>query len=161
MKRSIVPGEEKTRFAPRVNPEQVEEGHVLAPKFDADGLVTCVVSDAWSGELLMVAHMNAEALARTIETAEAWYYSRSRQSLWRKGEQSGHTQRVVEMRVDCDQDAIWIRVEQAGAGACHTGRTSCFYRSVRLKDPVETAVVLDFTEDRAFDPDAVYAKKDD
>jgi phosphoribosyl-AMP cyclohydrolase len=158
MKRPIGPGEDKARFSPRVNKDQVEEGQVLAPKFDADGLVTCVVTDAWSGEVLMVAHMNAEALARTIETAEAWYYSRSRKELWRKGETSGHTQRVVEMRVDCDQDALWMRVEQAGAGACHTGRSSCFYRTVRLKEPAETAVVLDFTEDRAFDPGAVYGK---
>jgi phosphoribosyl-AMP cyclohydrolase len=159
MKRPIVPGEDKARFSPRVNKEQVEEGQVLAPKFDADGLLTCVVTDAWSGEVLMVAHMNAEALARTIETAEAWYYSRSRKELWRKGETSGHTQRVVEMRVDCDQDALWMRVEQAGAGACHTGRKSCFYRTVRLKEPAETAVVLDFTDDRAFDPVAVYKPK--
>ena len=103
---------------------------VLAPKFDADGLVTCVATDAASGDVLMVAHMNAQALKRTIETGEAWYYSRSRQALWKKGETSGHAQRVVEMRVDCDQDAIWIKVEQDGPGACHTGRRSCFYRAV-------------------------------
>ncbi len=161
MTRSILPGDDKAhRFAPQASKDQVEEGHVLAPKFDADGLITCVVTDAWSGDVLMVAHMNAEALARTIETAEAWYYSRSRGQLWRKGEQSGHSQRVIEMRVDCDQDALWLRVEQSGAGACHTGRPSCFYRSVRLKETGETAVVLDFTEDRAFDPAAVYGKGD-
>jgi len=106
--------------------------------------------------VLMVAHMNAEALARTIETAEAWYFSRSRNALWRKGETSGHTQRVIEMRVDCDQDAIWLRVEQAGPGACHTGRVSCFYRTVRLKDPSGAAVVLDMASDRSFDPADVY-----
>ena len=94
----------------------------FAPKFDADGLVTCVATDVWTGDVLMVAHMNAEALQRTIETGEAWYYSRSRQALWKKGESSGHVQRVREMRVDCDQDAVWIKVEQQGAGACHTGR---------------------------------------
>ena len=77
----------------------------------------------------MVAHMNAEALARTIESGEAWYFSRSRRKLWRKGESSGHVQRVTEMRIDCDQDAVWIKVEQAGPGACHTGRRSCFYRA--------------------------------
>jgi phosphoribosyl-AMP cyclohydrolase len=82
--------------------------------------------------LLMVAHMNAEALRRTIESGEAWYFSRSRKSLWRKGERSGHVQRIVEMRVDCDQDAVWIKVEQGGPGACHTGRRSCFYRAVPL-----------------------------
>ena len=83
----------------------------------------------------MVAHMNAEALRRTIESGEAWYFSRSRKRLWRKGESSGHVQRVVEMRVDCDQDAVWIKVEQAGPGACHTGRRSCFYRAVPLGKP--------------------------
>ena len=109
-----------------------EEGLLLAPKFDADGLVTCVATDAKSGELLMVAHMNAEALRRTVESGEAWYFSRSRKALWKKGESSGHTQRVIEMRVDCDQDAVWIKVVQEGAGACHTGRRSCFYRAVPL-----------------------------
>ena len=88
----------------------VEEGLVLRPKFDAAGLLTCVTTDAGTGEVLMVAHMNDEALRKTIASGEAWYFSRSRASLWRKGESSGHVQRVVEMRVDCDQDAIWIRV---------------------------------------------------
>jgi len=147
------------RFAPQVDKEQVEEGRVLAPKFDADGLIACVVTDAWSGEVLMVAHMNAEALARTIETGEAWFYSRSRKALWRKGEQSGRTQRAVEMRVDCDQDALWLKVEQAAPGACHTGRLTCFYRTVRLREPAETAVVLDFKDaERVFDPGEVYRK---
>ena len=136
----------------------LEESLVLAPKFDADGLVTCVATDAWSGELLMVAHMNAEALARTVETGEAWYFSRSRKALWRKGESSGHTQRVTEMRVDCDQDAIWIRVEQQGPGACHTGRRSCFYRVVPLKQT--GAITLEFRDaEKAFDPNSVYDKK--
>src|SRR3954468_18708422 len=106
-----------------------EEGLKCQPKFDASGLLTCVATDAASGEVLMVAHMNAEALRRTIDSGDAWYFSRSRNALWRKGETSGHTQRVVEMRVDCDQDAVWIKVEQTGA-ACHTGRRSCFYRAV-------------------------------
>ena len=103
-------------FSERGTTQAVEEGRALSPKFDADGLVTCVATDAASGDVLMVAHMNAEALARTIETGEAWYYSRSRRALWRKGESSGHVQRVTEMRIDCDQDAVWIKVEQAGAG---------------------------------------------
>jgi phosphoribosyl-AMP cyclohydrolase len=121
--------------------------------------VTCVASDARSGEVLMVAHMNAEALRRTIETGEAWYFSRSRQALWRKGESSGHVQRVVEMRVDCDQDAIWIRVEQAGPGACHTGRRGCFYRAVPLGGPAG-AVRLEFVDAaRTFDPAAVYGSQ--
>ena len=110
-----------------------EEGLKFQPKFDASGLVTCVATDAASGEVLMVAHMNAEALRRTIESGDAWYFSRSRNALWRKGETSGHTQRVVEMRMDCDQDAVWIRVEQVGA-ACHTGRRSCFYRAVKGRE---------------------------
>jgi phosphoribosyl-AMP cyclohydrolase len=107
-----------------------EEGLVFQPKFDASGLVTCVATDAATGEVLMVAHMNAEALRKTIESGDAWYFSRSRSALWRKGESSGHTQRVVEMRMDCDQDAVWIKVEQVGA-ACHTNRRSCFYRVVK------------------------------
>src|SRR4029078_9754474 len=110
-------------------PADIEEGLAFTPKFDANGLVTVVVTDAKSGDVLMVAHMNEEALRKTIASGEAWYYSRSRESLWRKGETSGHVQRVVEMRLDCDQDAIWIRVEQTGA-ACHTGRHSCFYRKI-------------------------------
>lgn len=134
----------------------VEESLTLQPRFDAAGLVTCVATDAASGEVLMVAHMNAEALRKTIATGEAWYYSRSRKSLWRKGESSGHTQHVVEMRVDCDQDAVWIRVEQHGAGACHTGRRSCFYRAVPLGQTGDS-VTLEFRDaDKAFDPDQVY-----
>ena len=136
-----------------------EEGLAFQPKFDASGLLTCVATDAATGDVLMVAHMNDEALRKTIASGEAWYYSRSRKALWRKGEESGHTQRVVEMRVDCDQDAIWIRVEQTGPGACHTGRKSCFYRSVRLKEPASPATVLDFRDaEQLFDPHAVYKK---
>jgi phosphoribosyl-AMP cyclohydrolase len=136
---------------------EVEEGRALAPRFDANGLVTCVATDAASGEVLMVAHMDAEALARTIETREAWYYSRSRGALWRKGATSGHTQRVTEMRVDCDQDAVWIKVEQTGAGACHTGRRSCFYRAVPLGKRPEGMIELEFRDAaRTFDPDKVY-----
>jgi phosphoribosyl-AMP cyclohydrolase len=145
------------RFAPRAGPEKVESGNVFAPKFDADGLITCVVTDTWTGDVLMVAHMNAEALGRTIETAEAWFYSRSRKGLWRKGETSGHKQRVVEMRVDCDQDAIWLRVEQSGAGACHTGRRTCFYRGIALKEQAGVATVLEFRDaDIVFEPQSVY-----
>lgn len=104
-----------------------ETGLALAPKWDANGLVTAVASDAATGELLMVAHMNAEALAATLATGEAHYWSRSRQALWHKGATSGHTQRIVEIRIDCDQDALWLKVEPAGP-ACHTGERSCFYR---------------------------------
>jgi phosphoribosyl-AMP cyclohydrolase len=145
------------RFPPSGSAADAEEGRALTPKFDADGLVTCVATDAATGDVLMVAHMNAQALARTIETREAWYYSRSRGALWRKGEVSGHTQRVVELRVDCDQDAVWIRVEQAGAGACHTGRRSCFYRAVPLGTAPAGSVALEFREAaRVFDPGEVY-----
>jgi phosphoribosyl-AMP cyclohydrolase len=134
----------------------IEEGTAFTPKFDKDGLVTAVVTDVASGELLMVAHMDAQALSRTIETGEAWYFSRSRKQLWKKGESSGHVQRVKEMRVDCDQDAVWLKVEQAGAGACHTGRRSCFYRAVPLG---KTGAALEFRDDqKTFDPAAVYKK---
>jgi phosphoribosyl-AMP cyclohydrolase len=137
---------------------EVEEGRAFAPKFDADGLVTCVATDARSGEVLMVAHMNAQALQKTIASGEAWYFSRSRKALWKKGESSGHVQRVVEMRVDCDQDAVWIKVEQAGPGACHTGRRSCFYRAVPVGKT--GAVTLEFRDaDKVFDPKAVYGNK--
>jgi phosphoribosyl-AMP cyclohydrolase len=134
----------------------LEESTALTPRYDANGLVTAVVTDAATGDVLMVAHMNAEALAKTIESGEAWYFSRSRQKLWKKGEQSGHVQRVVEMRVDCDQDAVWLKVEQAGEGACHTGRRSCFYRAVPLGQSGQ--VKLQFIEDKVFDPKAVYDK---
>ena len=133
----------------------IEESLDFKPGFDASGLVTCVATDAASGEVLMVAHMNAEALRKTIASGEAWYFSRSRNGLWRKGETSGQTQRVVEMRLDCDQDAVWIRVEQQGA-ACHTGRRSCFYRKV---ETAEGGARLSFVNaDRLFDPKEVYRK---
>jgi phosphoribosyl-AMP cyclohydrolase len=120
-------------FAAPGSKAAVEEGVALTPRFGADGLVTCVATDADTGEVLMVAHMNAEALARTIETGEAWYWSRSRGELWRKGATSGQLQIVIEMRVDCDQDAIWLKVQVGGdGGCCHTGRRSCFYRVVPL-----------------------------
>jgi phosphoribosyl-AMP cyclohydrolase len=145
-------------FARRGSTAEVEEGRAFSPKFDADGLVTCVATDARSGDVLMVAHMNAEALQKTIATGEAWYFSRSRRALWKKGETSGHVQRVLEMRVDCDQDAIWIKVEQEGPGACHTGRRSCFYRSVPLRQG--GAVTLEFRDgDKLFDPKSVYGDK--
>lgn len=136
------------------NTHDREEGLTFQPKFDASGLLTCVATDAATGDVLMVAHMNDEALRKTIATGEAWYYSRSRKALWKKGETSGHVQRVVEMRMDCDQDAVWIRVEQKGEGACHTGRRSCFYRAVTNKDG---SAKLSFVDaDKTFDPGKVY-----
>ena len=153
--------------APRINREanlanksEIEEGLGFTPKFDADGLITCVITNARTGEVLMVAHMNQEALAKTISTGETWLYSRSRQKLWKKGETSGHVQRVIEMRVDCDQDAIWLSVEQTGAGACHTGRASCFYRSIPLQQTDISRLVLEFRDaDKVFDPAQVYGGK--
>jgi phosphoribosyl-AMP cyclohydrolase len=146
---------DKSSFAPRSSTTEVEEGLAFAPKFDAAGLITAVVTDAKSGDVLMVAHMNAEALRKTIESGEAWYYSRSRKALWKKGESSGHVQRVVELRVDCDQDALWLKVAQEGPGACHTGRRSCFYRAVPLGQ--KGSVKLEFRDgERTFDPGKVY-----
>ena len=122
-----------TPLAPASARAEIEESAVLLPRFGPDGLVTCVATDAGSAEVLMVAHMNADALARTIETGEAWYWSRSRGALWRKGDTSGQVQTVVELRVDCDQDALWLKVRVGGdGGCCHTGRRSCFYRVVPL-----------------------------
>lgn len=106
-----------------------ESGSALNPKYDAAGLITAVATDAATGEVLMVAHMNADALSATLESGEATFWSRSRGRLWKKGETSGHVLRVVEARVDCDQDAVWLRVEPAGP-ACHTGARSCFYRRI-------------------------------
>lgn len=109
----------------------VEEGSVLTVAFNRDGLIPAVATDVSTGEVLMLAWMNAEALSRTIETREAWYWSRSRQELWHKGESSGQIQHVQELRVDCDQDAVWLRVRVGSdGGCCHTGRTSCFYREI-------------------------------
>ncbi len=134
-----------TRFAPRGNHDAIELGTGFAPKFDSDGLITAVATDAGTGEVLMVAHMNEEALARTIATGSAWFFSRSRQRLWMKGEESGNTLAVREMRVDCDQDVILLRVEMAGdAVACHQGYRSCFYRTVPLGAEPTPDLALDF-----------------
>jgi len=117
---------------PSNNKAALEEGAAFTPKFDAGGLLTAVVTDADDGTLLMVAHMNAEALAFTLDTGIAHYWSRSRGTLWKKGETSGNVQNVVEIRTDCDQDALWLKVRVAGDNAtCHTGRRSCFYRTVK------------------------------
>jgi phosphoribosyl-AMP cyclohydrolase len=114
-------------YAPPLSPPEQDETRELRPKFDADGLVAAIAQDADTGEVLMLAWMNAEALSLTLETGRAVYWSRSRKALWRKGDTSGHEQHVVEARVDCDQDAVLLKVRQTGA-ACHTGRRSCFYR---------------------------------
>ena len=132
-----------SRFPTAPDKHALEEGTVLSPRFDANGLVTVVATEADSGAVLMVAHMNAEALKRSIETGEAWYWSRSRKELWHKGATSGQIQTIVEMRVDCDQDALWIRVKIAGdGGCCHTGRCSCFYRLQPLRSEAEKPLVV-------------------
>lgn len=143
-----------TLFHPRTSVEQVEESDEFAPKFDSSGLIPVVTTHFTSGEVLMHAWMNAEALRLTVETGEAHYWSRSRQCLWHKGATSGLVQRVRELRVDDDQDALWLRVEIDGSGAsCHVGYRSCFYRSV----PIGGASPLVFQETaKTFDPKAVY-----
>ncbi len=134
---------------------ELEEGTTLAPAFDANGLVTAITMEAGSNELLMLAHMNAEALALTLETGFAHYWSRSRNKIWKKGESSGELQRVVELRVDCDQDAVVLLVEQTGRGAaCHTGRKSCFYRRIVTTDG--TVTLQDTGLPKLFDPKDVY-----
>lgn len=130
-------------FAAQGTTAEVEQGLKLQPKFDADGLVVAVVTDAASGEVLMLAWMNAEALRLTIETGLGHFWSRSRQRIWKKGEESGNLLAVSEMRIDCDQDAVWLRVTVGGAGAaCHTGERSCFYRSVTLGRPAGEASLI-------------------
>jgi phosphoribosyl-AMP cyclohydrolase len=130
-------------FASRGSKAEVEAGSLFQPKFDADGLMPAIVTDAGSGEVLMFAWMNAESLALTIETRVAHFWSRSRGALWRKGAESGNVLDVAEMRIDCDQDVIWLRVHVGGDGqACHTGRRSCFYRSVPLGAAPHPALTL-------------------
>jgi phosphoribosyl-AMP cyclohydrolase len=145
-------------FAQRLSVEQVEEGAELAPKFDQDGLIPVVTTDAGSGEVLMHAYMNEEALRKTITHGEAFYWSRSRNCLWHKGATSGLVQKVVEMRIDDDQDAVWLRVTVEGDASCHVGYRSCFYRSIPLQgQTVSSPVKLTFEESvKTFDPAVVY-----
>lgn len=147
-----------TLFGKRVTVEQVEEGNVLAPKFDEHGLMAVVTTDADTGNVLMLGYMNAEALEKTILTGEAHYFSRSRQVLWHKGATSGLVQTVVEMRVDDDQDAVWLRVRVKGDASCHVGYISCFYREVPTgNNKSTTPVELTFKEhSKAFDPKEIY-----
>jgi phosphoribosyl-AMP cyclohydrolase len=150
---------QRVRLARRLSVEQVEEGLALAPKFDRSGLIPVVTTDADTGEVLMVATMDAEALLRTLDTREAHYWSRSRQCLWRKGATSGLVQDVVEMRIDDDQDALWLRVRVRGSGAsCHVGYRSCFYRSISLEPgPQDRPVALRLEEiGKTFDPVEIY-----
>ena len=152
-----------TPFGERLSIEQVEEGHELAPKFDGRGLIPAITTDRASGEVLMLGWMNEEALRLTIETGEAHYFSRTRQAVWHKGATSGLTQRVKQLLIDDDQDAVWLRVEVAGNGAsCHVGYRSCFYREVPTGRDAQSGggangLKLKFTEtQKVFDPKAVY-----
>lgn len=141
--------------APPEDKHALEGNGAFTPRFDANGLITAVVTDASSGDLLMVAHMNAEALSLTLQTGIAHYFSRSRAKIWKKGETSGNQQMVREVRTDCDQDALWLKVEVGGDHAtCHTGRASCFYRIVALEDGVANVEITD--DRRLFDPAEVY-----
>jgi phosphoribosyl-AMP cyclohydrolase len=142
-------------FPARTTTPEIELGATLRPKFGPDGLIPCITVDAKTNEVLMFAFMNAEALAHTIKTKKATYWSRSRNKLWVKGEESGHVQLVKELLVDCDQDVVLLKVENVGGAACHNGYRSCFYR--RLAD--EQTLQLEFTAPRVFDPAAVYKKK--
>jgi len=128
-----MPDTTSPKFAPRGSKEAVETGTAFQPKFDADGLMPAIVTDASSHEVLMLAWMNEDALARTIETRTAYFWSRSRSALWKKGEESGNVLNVIEMLIDCDQDVVLLLVDVEGEGlACHTGQRSCFYRCVPL-----------------------------
>lgn len=142
-------------FSPRTTKEDVELGDVLRPKFDADGLIPCITTDAKTGEILMFAFMNAESLRLTIQTRKASYWSRSRNKLWVKGEESGLVQKVQDIYVDCDQDVVMIKVEVTGEGCCHNGYRSCFYRKVADD---ETFALEPAIKEKAFDPKKVYAK---
>lgn len=145
-------------FAERGDKYQIEEGVAFAPRFDDRGLIPVATTDVHTGEVLMQAWMNREALARTIELGEAVYWSRSRNELWHKGATSGHVQVVRELRTDCDQDSIWLRVEQHGGAACHVGYRSCFYRSLPVGEQARgKGTELTFVEvEKAYDPAKVY-----
>ena len=143
-------------FAERKTVEQVEEGNELAPKFDAHGLIPVVTTDFESGELLMHAYMNEEALKKTIELGEAVYWSRSRKVLWHKGATSGLVQIVRELRIDDDQDTVWLRVDVQGGASCHVGYRSCFYRTVPVGEAAKNGITLTFTEtEKVFYPKKV------
>ena len=126
--------------------EELEEGIIFAPRFDADGLIPAITQHHKTGDVLMFAWMNAKALAHTIRTGEAWYWSRSRNELWHKGATSGQIQKIVEIRTDCDQDVVLLRVLPQRAGACHVGYNSCFFRSVHQSESGQTRLVFEETE---------------
>ena len=146
------------KFHKRLSVEEVEEGNTLSPKFDKNGLIPCVTTDSVTHEVLMVGYMNAEALVKTIEVGEAFYFSRSRQEVWHKGKTSGLKQKVKEIRIDDDQDSIWLSVDVGGAGAsCHVGYKSCFYRSIPSEKEINLDLELKWEEqEKIFDPKEVY-----
>lgn len=145
-------------FPARTTRAEIELGSLLQPKFGPDGLIPCITQDHVTGEVLMFAFMNAESLTMTLQSGKATYWSRSRQKLWMKGEESGNVQLLREVRTDCDQDVLLIKVEQAGPAnaSCHNGYKSCFYR--RLVDPRDPGFKLETTTEPLFDPKSVYGK---
>ena len=148
----------ENNFKQRLSVEEVEEGLSLSPKFDENGLIPCITTDNNTGELLMVGYMNAEALTKTIENGEAYYFSRSQKKIWHKGSVSGLTQKIVEMRIDDDQDSIWMSVDIGEGASCHVGYRSCFYRSIPL-GKIDNArnIEMKFEEkEKKFDPEKVY-----
>ncbi|MDX2186256.1 MAG: phosphoribosyl-AMP cyclohydrolase [Opitutaceae bacterium] len=146
-------------FPARTNNQDIELGRTLQPKFGPDGLIPCITQDVASGQVLMFAFMNAESLAHTLKTKKATYWSRSRNKLWVKGEESGNVQWVRELYTDCDQDVVLIKVEQTGSAnaSCHNGYKSCFYRKLTSLD--DAGYALEYTSERLFDPATVYKKK--
>ena len=150
--------EYQKKFHKRLSVEEIEEGNTLSPKFDKNGLIPCVTTDSVTHEVLMVGYMNAEALVKTIEVGEAFYFSRSRKEVWHKGQTSGLKQKVKEIRIDDDQDSIWLSVDVDGAGAsCHVGYKSCFYRSIPSEKEINLDLELKWEEqEKIFDPKEVY-----
>ena len=146
------------KFHKRLSVEEVEEGNTLSPKFDENGLIPCVTTDSKTNEVLMIGYMNAEALKKTIESKEAHYWSRSKKALWHKGKTSGFVQKVIDLRIDDDQDALWMSVDIGNGASCHVGYKSCFYRSIplgQIKNAEE--IELNFKEKKKkFDPEEVY-----
>ena len=145
-------------FKKRENVAEIEEGNLLSPKFDNDGLIPVITTDHQTNEVLMQGFMNEEALKKTIETKEAHYWSRSRKALWQKGKTSGFVQKVIELRIDDDQDALWMSVDIGNGASCHVGYKSCFYRSIPLGKIEKTdEIKLEFKEkEKKFDPEKVY-----
>ena len=143
-------------FEQRKTIEQVEESTELAPKFDRDGLIPVVTTDFNSGEVLMQGYMNEEAFKKTILLGEAVYYSRSRETLWHKGKTSGLVQKIKEIRIDDDQDCVWLRVDVQGGASCHVGYRSCFYRSIPFGDKSGSTVLKFEEKEKVFDPKEVY-----